>query len=196
MIVIEAVKAGDLGRLRGVLEQGGDVHERDEHEWTPLCWAAGRGDAEMVKLLLSRGADVYAVGRDQRSPYLIAVAAGHVDAARILRDEERKGGDASQSSGREKAYCRAYYLRQVRGWSGWPQSAKPEDATDQEIVFIHQDFSVTRSMWHGEDVLLDGTASDWRSFCGDELGFAVPDDLDLIQQEKAPRMSELGSSHP
>ena len=197
--IISSVQAGDLIAVRALLDAGVDVHTRDEHDWTPLNWAAGRGDLEMVRLLLDRGADVYRVGRDQRTPYLIALAAGHAPVCRLLRDVEAQGGDASQSSRREKAYCKAYYLRDLRRWPDWrePESALPlfsesgdpaRPSEDDDVVFIHQDFSVTKSMWHGEDVLLADASADFRSFCTNELGFSVPDDVELIEREK-PRES-------
>lgn len=179
--IIGAVRAGDLVEARSLLDAGADVHARDEHEWTPLNWAAGRGDLEMVKLLVERGADVYKVGRDQRTPYLIALAAGHAPVARFLRDVERRTGDPSQSSGREKSYCKAYYLRDLRRWHAWPERSLGDD----DVVFIHQDFTVTKSMWHGEDVLWGDVTAEWRQFCAGELGFAVPDDIETIENEKA-----------
>lgn len=39
---------------------------------------------------------------------------------------------------------------------------------------------MTRSAWHGEQVLLAGDDPAWREFCTGTLGFAVPDELDLI----------------
>lgn len=180
--IIGAVRAGDLVEARSLLDAGADVHARDEHEWTPLNWAAGRGDMEMVRLLVERGADVYKVGRDERTPYLIALAAGHAPVARFLRDIERRTGDPSQSSGREKSYCKAYYSRDLRRWPAWSEKAL---GADDDVVFIHQDFTVTKSMWHGEDVLLGDVTAEWRQFCADELAFAVPDDIEAIENEKA-----------
>ena len=197
--IIGAVCAGDFAQVRALLDSGADVHTRDEHEWTPLNWAAGRGDLERVQLLVERGADVYQVGRDQRTPYLIALAAGHAPVARFLRNvESRGGGDSSQSSQREKTYCKAYYLRELRRFSGWLEnsllrktgeaSVAPE-SSDDDVVFIHQDLTVTKSMWQGEDVLFDSVAPGWREFCDKELGFSVPDDIELIERQK-PRATE------
>ena len=186
--IIGGVRAGDLAGARSLLDAGADVHARDEHEWTALNWAAGRGDLEMVQLLVERGADVYKVGRDQRTPYLIALAAGHAPVARFLRDVERRTGDPSQSSGREKSYCKAYYLRDLRRWPAW----REKDLGDDEVVFVHQDFSVTKSMWHGEDVLLGDVTAEWRQFCANELEFAVPDDIEAIENEKPAAESPRG----
>jgi hypothetical protein len=61
--------------------------------------------------------------------------------------------------------------------------------SDNDVVFIHQDFTVTKSMWHGEDLLHDDVSADWLQFCASQLGFAVPDDIELIESQK-PRVDD------
>jgi len=64
--VIDAVgKSHAVGRepagvaaVLGALEAGGDVNERDKTGWTPLMYACLECRADVVKLLLDRGADV------------------------------------------------------------------------------------------------------------------------------------------
>jgi ankyrin repeat protein len=46
-----------------VEEHGADVNARDANGFTPLHWAASRGDNEMIHYLVERGADVTAVSR-------------------------------------------------------------------------------------------------------------------------------------
>ncbi|HEV8363298.1 MAG TPA: ankyrin repeat domain-containing protein, partial [Gemmatimonadaceae bacterium] len=46
-----------------VEELGADVNARDFNGYTPLHNAAARGDNEMIKYLVSKGADVKAVAR-------------------------------------------------------------------------------------------------------------------------------------
>jgi ankyrin repeat protein len=46
-----------------VEELGADVNQRDAAGYTPLHNAASRGDNEMVKYLVSKGADVMALSR-------------------------------------------------------------------------------------------------------------------------------------
>lgn len=41
------------------------------------------------------------------------------------------------------------------------------------MVYLHQDFTVTRSMGHGEDRLLAEPSEEWSRFCEDELGFPI-----------------------
>jgi ankyrin repeat protein len=51
---------GYLVIVQMLLEKGIDINTRDSQGWTALHLAAERGQHEVVKLLLDRGADVYA----------------------------------------------------------------------------------------------------------------------------------------
>ena len=192
--LIDAVKADDPATVKQLIESKTDVNQSDEQGWTPLNWASGRGNLEVVKLLVENGADIFKVGRDQRTPYMIALAAGRVEVARFLREAER-AADGGKSSKPPRKYCKAHYLKTLRqfpGWSeskiNWKESAagkngddKPgDDLSEDSIVFIHQDLTVTRSMWHSEDVIFNRVDSEWEEFCARVLNFKVPDDLDLI----------------
>ena len=53
----EAVRAGDAAAARQALDAGADVNARFRYGQTPLFKAAERGNAEIVRLLLERGAD-------------------------------------------------------------------------------------------------------------------------------------------
>lgn len=193
--LIDAVRSGDGEEIERRLDAGADVHERDEQDWTPLNWAAGRGDADAVRRLLERGADVTLTGRDLRTPLAIAKAAGHAEAAELLTAAEREAG-VWEDPAETRPYCRAYYVEELRrhpafaaGEASAPaaeESAESvEDAPageageegEEEVVFLHQDFTVTRSMWHGEDVVFADVDEEWRAFCRERLEFAIPADL-------------------
>jgi len=190
--LIEAVKANNLAAVERLIQSGADLNQQDEHGWTPLNWAAGKGDIETIRLLIEKGADVFKVGADQRTPYLIALAAGHAEAVELLREAEEKTVD-SRSSRTEKKYCKAYYLSALRGFPDWTESKiNWKEKTDQsgaeenrgfsedDIIFIHQDFTVTQSIWHNENVIFDQVTPEWKEFCSGALKFKAPDDLDLI----------------
>lgn len=188
--LIEAIKSGDLAGVEAQLGAGANSNQQDEQGWTPLCWAAGKGDVALVRALLDAGADVSATGRDLRTPYMIALAAGHAEAVKMLRAAEDEARPERERP--ERLYCKAYPLSNLMQFPALAEKLDSSAASaDEEILFIHQDYSVTKSMWHGEDVVFDGDAPQWREFCETTLGFKVPDDLDLIappasaEQEKA-----------
>jgi len=197
--LIEAVKAGDLSAVAALLASGSDVHQQDEFGWAPLHWAAGKGDEAVVALLLQHGANVLQVGNDQRTPYMIALAAARIEAAQLLRDAEGKAGVDHSQRQQQRRYCKAYYVKELRQFSGWSESQITRQAhaeqravedraaqadTDDDIVFIHHDLTVTQSMWHNEDVIFDRITSAWEEFCTQVLHFKVPDDLDLVGSQR------------
>jgi len=177
MEFIEAIRSGNRSSVEEMIKAGVDLTQQDKQGWTPLNWAAGSGHLEIVELLLENGADPLAVGRDLRTPQMIALAAGHAEVVkRLRRVEAGANGGAPDTSDRK--YCTAYHLGDLRKFSAWSSDA--QDLSDDDVVFLHQDYTVTKSIWTGEDVVFDKVTDDWKEFCNNELRFAVPDNLDLI----------------
>lgn len=192
--LIQAVRAGDYEEAKKLIASGIDVNQQDEHGWTALNFAAGKGNLALVRLLVDGGGDVFKVGRDRRTPYMIALAAGRIEVIKYLKEvEDNYPGDKPIRPQRQ--YCKAYHLSELRRYSSWSEQRikwkkrkdESSDAsfTDDTIVFIHQDFTVTSSMWHDENVIFQSAASDWKTFCVDTLNFRVPDDLDLVTAAEA-----------
>jgi hypothetical protein len=190
MDLIEAVKSGNRESVRKLINAGAEVNQPDKQGWTPLNWAAGQGDMEMMEELILNGADPFLTGRDLRTPQMIALAAGRPEAVKALRraEAERKQTEA-QASGRK--YCSAFHLKDLRRYPAWTENeitgTDPEakQLNGDDVVFLHGDYSVTRSIWANEDVVFDKVTEEWKNFCNNELKFAVPDDLDLIGQPVA-----------
>jgi hypothetical protein len=185
----DAVKTGDLNAVENHLDAGADPNLLDEQGWTALNYAAGRGDLAMVKLLLEREADVFKTGRDNRTAHRIALAAGRVDVVNFIREvEEGTDPELAASLRPPLQYCKAYSLGDLRRFPGWPEAqthngSRGPDQTefaDDQVVFIHQDFTVTESMRHGENPIFSQVSDEWREFCAATLKFEVPDELDLI----------------
>jgi hypothetical protein len=172
---IEAIKSGNRAAVEELIDAGAELSQQDKQGWTPLNWAAGSGQLEIVELLLERGADPLAVGRDLRTPQMIALAAGHAEVVKRLREAEAKAGATPTS---DRKYCTAYHLGDLRRYSGWATDV--QDLKDDDVVFLHQDYTVTKSMWVGEDVIFNNVTAEWKDFCDNELHFVVPDSLDLI----------------
>jgi hypothetical protein len=205
--LIEAVKAGDYETAETLIVKGDDINQQDQQGWTPLNFAAGKGNLPLVKLLVEKGADVFRTGRDMRTPYMIALAAGRVEVVKYLRAIE--GTDSGKKAeGTQPKYCKAYQLGSLRKYPDWNenrivrkqnnQDTKGADRlnlsnnitddgslTDDKVVFIHQDYSVTESIWHNENVLFASVDAAWKEFCTDFLKFKVPDDLDLIVPDQS-----------
>ena len=192
--LIDAARAGDLAAVKNHLASGADVNVTCDQGWSPLNYAAGRGDLEMVKLLVTKGAEIFRTGRDNRTAYMIALAAGRAEVARYLREVEGASScEEAKSLRPQRQYCKAYNLEDLRQFPSWTEARidlkddedgrkadEPDGAMNDKIVFLHQDFTVTRSMWRNENVIFNRVDSEWRDFCVNTLGFKAPDDLDLI----------------
>lgn len=175
MQMIEAVKTGEADRVQALIASGCDLEQKDSNGWTALNWAAGQGDPAIVRLLLDAGADISNTGRDLRTPYQIALAAARVEAAELLQHVGREQGIEQQSL--FGPYCKAYPVSAFEQFPGWRT-----DLAHDAIVYLHRDFSVTASMWHGESVVFDLISDDWRNYCCDRLAFRVPTDLELASE--------------
>jgi hypothetical protein len=111
---------------------------------------------------------------------MIALAAARIEAAQLLRDAEARAGGAHHQRQQLRQYCKAYYLKDLRRFSGWSESGDVDYIPDDDVVFLHQDLTVTVSMWHNENVLFTQKTPEWENFCVEVLQFQVPDDFDLI----------------
>jgi ankyrin repeat protein len=182
--IIAAVKANDLERLQALVREGADADAADEQGWTALCWAASRGHTAAIDLLYEAGANVFTAGDDRRTPYKIALGASHRETARRLRElEDAAGGDRDRISSREsesRLYCKAYRVAELSRFARWEALTDNAALTPDEIVFVHQNYVVTRSIWCDKDILSSHVTAEWTTFCDDELGFKAPDDLDLV----------------
>jgi uncharacterized protein len=200
--LIDAVKTGDHSMIKDLIESGTDLNQQDEQGWTPLNWAAGKGDSASVKLLLDKSADPFKVGRDQRTPYKIALAAGHIEVVNLLREAESRV-DGGKSSRSDRKYVKAYCLDQLRKFSGWheekinkenengdPAANGDRALSDDDVVYLHEDLTVTQSMWPNEQIIFNRTTSEWEDFCTNVLQFRVPDDTEFCVSAQSANKEE------
>lgn len=75
---------------------------------------------------------------------------------------------------RSGRYCKAFLLRDMRRWDHWPQLVE-NDLGEESIVYLHDDYSVTRGILAGKDVIYAGVTPPWKSFCQEKLDFRVPE---------------------
>jgi hypothetical protein len=73
-------------------------------------------------------------------------------------------------------YCKAYYLSDLRAFSGWtePAASNGERRPDDTIVYVHEQFTVTEGLAADQGVLFSGTGGAWESFCRDTLRYEPP----------------------
>jgi ankyrin repeat protein len=82
-----AVIAGDVARIREIIDTGADVNAKDALDRTPLHLAAFYGRTEIIDLLIAHGADVNARDPIAMPPLHAAVIAGKQgEAVKMLLD--------------------------------------------------------------------------------------------------------------
>jgi hypothetical protein len=109
----------------------------------------------------------------------------------LKEKEQASNGTSDDSSPRN--YARGYLLGELRKFNGWreekinwteivpaEENGNSCELSDNDVVFLHQDFTVTRLIWPGENVIFNQDTPEWRDFCSQQLQFKVPDDFDLI----------------
>lgn len=74
------------------------------------------------------------------------------------------------------AYCKAYpaaRLREFPGWSAAP--VRDEGIADDDVLYLHDDFTVSRGIFKDERVVYADASDAWRGFCTTALRFCIPD---------------------
>ena len=82
----EAIKRGDVQRVRDLLDRGTDVDARDGHGQTALMLAAHAGHREVVEVLIGHRANLNTTAKYGLSALMLAIVAGHADVVRLLAD--------------------------------------------------------------------------------------------------------------
>jgi len=92
-------------------------------------------------------------------------------------------------------YQKAYHLNQLRRFPGWietrvweepkdpqrmaqpgqPEARRPEELTDESIVYMQENLTVSESCFDTGRTIFDRITPEWEDFCRNELHFVVPD---------------------
>src|SRR5215472_414263 len=93
-----------------------------------------------------------------------------------------------------RKYCKAYYLKDLRVFEGWSEQREEKEAelTDEDVVYLWDDFVVVRSPVLPGGVIFDQVTEVWQEFCHTTLGFEIPEDLRYAyeQNEETERTEE------
>ena len=89
-------------------------------------------------------------------------------------------------------YCKAYLASRFREYPSWsPNIAnlRPPESTeenagelrtelkDDDILYLQENLIVTDGIFIDANVVFDHVTPEWSSFCHEQLGFKVPDEL-------------------
>jgi hypothetical protein len=79
-----ASERGHAACVRMLLDQGADVHARDDCEWTALIFSSLYGQLECMQILIEAKADVNASNNDGRTAAHDASISGHTECLQLL----------------------------------------------------------------------------------------------------------------
>lgn len=127
--LVEAVQQGKIEQARSLIAAGADPNAPDsKFGVTPLSWAAMRGEIEMVRLLLEKGANVRQKNADDSTPLNCAAFVGQDAIVALLI---KSGADVHARTERgdnptDATYADSATIQQVIGMLGLPAQS-PED---------------------------------------------------------------------
>lgn len=90
-----AIEKSNLVYAQKVLEMNFDCNLLHDNGYTPLAYAAMKGNTRMVELLLRNGADPSMVTKDGDAPSELALRFGHSEVADVLKQARLKSGAAA-----------------------------------------------------------------------------------------------------
>jgi hypothetical protein len=92
--------------------------------------------------------------------------------------------------GTTERYCKAYPVQRLREFSGWKEKTQNlrkvkkqvdgkevetvRELTDEDYLFLHENYTVTDGIFSDENVIFDAVTSDWKEFCRSTLKFEIP----------------------
>jgi len=82
--IFDAIEHNDIEAVKRFLTAGFNVSGANIHGFTPLHWAAKKGEPSVADFLIQAGADINAIDRDHMTPLHWAARRGHHTLARTL----------------------------------------------------------------------------------------------------------------
>ena len=91
-----------------------------------------------------------------------------------------------------RKYCKAYYLKDLRAYSGWAEKRQENEPelTDEDVVYLWDDLTVVRSPVLPGGVIFDEVTAQWQDFCQTVLRFEIPEDLRYAYEEVEEKPAE------
>lgn len=87
-----------------------------------------------------------------------------------------------------RTYAKAYKLKDLRQFKGWVEQQQEggEELTDDSLVFVWDDFTVTTGHFDGKEkgYLYDDVTPEWKEFCTNTLHFEIPEDIRKMMEEQ------------
>lgn len=82
--ILHSIAKGDAADVRNHLLLGADVNEQNKQGWTPLHFAAVRGQTECARVLIENGADMNPLTGTEKTPLHFAAERNFLELAKLL----------------------------------------------------------------------------------------------------------------
>ncbi|QEH32873.1 Glucans biosynthesis protein C [Aquisphaera giovannonii] len=106
--LIGAIRFGDAAAVRARLDEGAEIEAPDPAiQARPLSWAALRGDLDIARLLLERGADLKGLNEDLSTPLHAAAFTARPDLVRLFLEKGADPGVRGKDGSRPLEAARA-----------------------------------------------------------------------------------------
>lgn len=170
--LFEAVREGDIDRVRLFISKGADVNIKNNVSCTPLHYAVENGHLVVAELLIASGADVNAKTMNHLTPLHMAARRGLYNVADLLIE---KGADIEAKTRKDRTALdyaiRADHMDVVELLRG-------DGGEDESQELMKTDFIQT-----GEFQIVAGPLSDVQSVVRDNSAFAI----DLYEQLRSSK---------
>jgi uncharacterized protein len=114
--LLDASIRGESFKVQSLIDNGVDLNERDDYEWTALQLAAAYGQADIVSLLLRNGADPNLTNTQGRNALMYAAAFNHIE---IVSELLTAGTDVNATSKDPEDVHTGETALMLAAWSGY-----------------------------------------------------------------------------
>jgi ankyrin repeat protein len=121
MDLLRTVQAGNLERVKLLLEAGADVNYKTSKRRTALMWAIAFGNIDICRLLIDHGADLNNKTKDYLTPLMYAVLYNRIELLKLLLSHGANINIQNQFefTAADIAFnCRNFYAGQILCWRG------------------------------------------------------------------------------
>jgi hypothetical protein len=74
-------------------------------------------------------------------------------------------------------YAKGCLVARLREFAGWRETASARPLQPDDVLFVHENFVVTDSIFLDEKIIFQDVSPEWSNFCREVLNVNVPEDV-------------------
>lgn len=87
LLTVSVVHSDCYDVVKLLIDKGADINDKGGTQFTPVHWAASKGNSEIVKLLLESNANFSIQGNNNHTPLQEAVYNGKTEVVKVFREK-------------------------------------------------------------------------------------------------------------